>query len=76
MPPIPKEIYKAIEYFCLKLNSTVSPIRAMLILIQVSDPSPAKNNPMIAIQTLNAQLKITIPNTANPQPKTIENFLP
>lgn len=76
MLPIPNDIYKKIEYFCLSEFYTVSPIIVIVILMQDSQPRPAKNKPATAIQILKAKLKIKIPKTVIPQLTTIENFLP
>jgi hypothetical protein len=74
--PIPNDIYKAIDYFCLKEFSTVSPIMVIVILMDVYEPKPVKNRPTYAIHMFSAPLKIAIPSTVIDQAKTIENLRP
>ena len=76
MPPIPKDISNAIEYFCLREFYIISPIKVIVMRMQVYDPNPAKNNPIHAILILKEKLKIAIPKSAISQANTIEYFLP
>ncbi len=74
--PIPKDIDRAVEYFCLKVFSTTSPKIVMVVLIPDSHPKPAKNNPMEAIKILTEILKMKIPSRVRLHEATMENFLP
>ena len=75
-PESPKEDCKATENFCLRLNSTTSVNSDILILMEDSQPAPAKNNPIEAIVIFQLAHSNPNPIVVTVQVRTIENLRP